>query len=628
MTKSTLFRCLTVFVVVFTSAFNGFSQSCETLKLLRPLLEKNLDSKQKDSILYYLNQIPKTPEMCNQEYLVYKTRSLFDLKQIDSASVYLLKLSKSLHTFPNKLIKPYELYLKGKKQYYANSNDSAFYYYLKSYELSKDLKDTLLLIKSSGSLSNVFANLSQFEKAVNYSSYAIQLSRRIGNKSSEILLLGNLFTFYGKLFLVTTNKMYLDSARHISLFLVKEAKKNKRTYELLKAYSGLGSCYFQDENYNLTLRYSDSIIQIADKQKHALPICQAYANMCDSYLALQQFNKAKTAADSAMLYAKKINDKITISEVYYKLFDCENELKNYKAALNYYIRYTELQDSIKSEEQFSIINELEQKYNKSENERTINNLTQEQQISDLKIKILVVTIALFFILVLLAIFIYRQRNLKQKQNLLETEHRLNRVRINPHFFFNSLTTLQGMALKESDGKKTYTNLYLFSKLMRQTLESSYSDLTSVSKELEYLTNYVELQKLNLHDKFSFKVTVQENLDTERIMIPSMILQPFIENSIEHGFSDIETGGLIHLNIETKNEELAIVIQDNGKGIQKETTRKKEHTSRAMQITSDRLFLLNKIHKSNARFLINNGVSGGIQVEIFLPLQRKNESTGN
>jgi LytS/YehU family sensor histidine kinase len=105
----------------------------------------------------------------------------------------------------------------------------------------------------------------------------------------------------------------------------------------------------------------------------------------------------------------------------------------------------------------------------------------------------------------------------------------------------------------------------------------------------------------------------------------MILQPFIENSIEHGFKNISSGGEILIEFKKTENNLVIHISDNGSGIEISNNDNK-HISRATQITTDRLFLLNKLKKSNATFTITENKPRGTKIEIILPLLYKNEIT--
>lgn len=614
--------------MLFVKSLGLSGQSCQFVEKIRTRIEYNLDSKNNDSILFYINQIPKNEPICYQEYLVYKLHHLLNIKEADSLGILINSLNNSVGKSSNKYITLQHIYLKGRFHYFNSQNDSAALYFIKTIELAKLQKNGTIEVKALNSLSNVFANIAQFENAIKYTKEAINLTQISSDKSTEIFLLSNLMGYYGKYYLKTKNQSYLDSARIYTKALIVEAKKYNKKFELLKAYSNMGSVYFQDKKYQLAINYSDSAIFLANPKKHFSQICNAYANKSNAYLELGVYKKAKTAADSALLYAKKLRNNYTISDIYFILYDCENESKNYASALDYYRMYNLLLDSINSEEQFLVVNELEQKYNKAENEKIINDLNNEKKISNLKVNMLVITIVLFLIIVAFIIFILRQKSLRVKHNLLETEQRLNRSRINPHFFFNSITTLQGIALKENDGKKIFTNLFVFSKLMRETLESSYTDLVTIKKEIEFLNSYVELQKLNHRDRFSFEVKLNDVVD-EATLIPAMIIQPFIENSIEHGFSDMQAGGLISLTFDEVGGELLINIIDNGKGLTKSNEiSKRNHVSRAMQITKDRLFLLNKLHKANARFTVNEASTGGIVVKISLPLNLKSEGTGS
>lgn len=619
----------TLSVVVLNLFYQlSFSQACSEATIIKAQIERNFDTKTFDSIGYLLEKLPKGKGICYQEYLLLKTSLLLEQKSLDSVSVLLKELNRTLADNYNNRISNQAIFLKGRYYYVLSYNDSASYYFLRALDLAKQQKDTLLQIKALNSVSNVFANLFQFEKSIDYTNVGLRLCREKNEKATEILLLGNLISYYGKLYLKKQKKSLLDSAESVSKVLVTEAKKQNNTYGLLKGYSGLGSCSFQYEDYKKTLAYSDSIIIYAKRGKYPKQLLQAYGNICDSYLALGQFVLAKTAADSALAYARKLNDRIAVSEVYYRMYDCENEMKNYSKALEYYKKHSEAKDSANAEEQFSIVNDLEQKYNKFENEKVISDLTKEKEISSLRIKMLIIGIVAIAVFVGLIIFVYRQRNLKQKHSLLETEQRLNRSRINPHFFFNSLTALQGLALKENDGKKIYENLFTFSKLMRETLESSYSDLVSIRRELSFLMNYIELQKLNQKDKFTFDIKVSEEIDQDSILIPSMIIQPFIENSIEHGFSELTTSGIITLEFDILENELLIAISDNGKGYKPSEEQQQNHTSRAMQITTDRLNLINNLYNTTARFFVNFNSPNGTKVEIFLPLGLKDESSGS
>ena len=165
--------------------------------------------------------------------------------------------------------------------------------------------------------------------------------------------------------------------------------------------------------------------------------------------------------------------------------------------------------------------------------------------------------------------------------------------------------------------------------MRETLESSYKDYVTIEQEIDFLNEYLELQKMRFPQKFTYLINASSNIEPHEMLIPSMIIQPFAENSIEHGFYGIDYPGHLEITFSRTGKEIRIEVTDNGigfGGIQKIAD---GHISRASQIIKDRIYLLNIKLKTKARFSIQNHPSGkGIQVEIFLPEILPNESTDN
>ena len=325
--------------------------------------------------------------------------------------------------------------------------------------------------------------------------------------------------------------------------------------------------------------------------------------------------------DTGIYYADKYNHgTVAAISIYSEATQVYEQAGNLPKAYASLKTYEHLKDSLFKVKRAEKINELEQKYNKAKNEKTIKELSQERSIYLL--------LALAGILAATAIgFFFRQQALKHKKDILETEQRLNRARMNPHFFFNALTALQKFALRENDGKALAGNLSKFSNIMRETLESTYKDYVTVEKEMDFLNEYLEVQKIRFPQKFSYEITADNELEINEVLIPSMIIQPFIENSIEHGFSGIDYPGLIRVHFSTRQKEVFIQIKDNGKGLTTHEKTDNEHISRAGQIIKDRIYLLNIKLKSKAGFSIDNDTSDkGVIVKIHLPLLYTDDKT--
>jgi len=197
--------------------------------------------------------------------------------------------------------------------------------------------------------------------------------------------------------------------------------------------------------------------------------------------------------------------------------------------------------------------------------------------------------------------------------------------MNPHFFFNALASLQSFAIRENDGQAIAVNLSKFSHIMRETLESTYKEYITVEQEIDFLREYLDVQKIRFPQKFSFTIEADPDLETDEVQIPAMIIQPFVENSVEHGFSGIDYTGNIRVYFSKQGKELRILIEDNGKGLITGNQDKEGHVSRASQIIRDRIYLLNLKLRTKASFSIDSGNGQqGVQVKIHLPLLYKED----
>lgn len=199
-----------------------------------------------------------------------------------------------------------------------------------------------------------------------------------------------------------------------------------------------------------------------------------------------------------------------------------------------------------------------------------------------------------------------------------------RREMNPHFIFNSLNSVNQFI---AENKEREANKYLtsYSNLMRNTMENSNKDFITLDNELGQLKKYLELEHLRFQDKFDFKISVDPELDTERTMVPNMIIQPHLENAIWHGLRYLETKGLLELRVDLTNGKVTIRIEDNGIGLAKsqelKTDNQKTHHSRGMSNTKERIGLLNELYKKNITFQIYEKASPetGTIVEITCPL---------
>jgi len=196
----------------------------------------------------------------------------------------------------------------------------------------------------------------------------------------------------------------------------------------------------------------------------------------------------------------------------------------------------------------------------------------------------------------------KQKNRRDKKQLERSRvaYKINLLKqqalvanLNPHFIFNALNAIQSF-VNSNNLESANEYLTLFSKLMRQHLNSAGKDLIPIQEELDRLKNYLEIEQLRFGDKLEYEIFVDEKIRSTDVAIPNMIIQPFIENAIWHGFKGMQRSGRITLSIHMNSEDiLQIEIADNGRGIgEAKSGNQNSKDPRGISLIRERLELLN------------------------------------
>lgn len=200
-----------------------------------------------------------------------------------------------------------------------------------------------------------------------------------------------------------------------------------------------------------------------------------------------------------------------------------------------------------------------------------------------------------------------------------------RLQMSPHFLFNALNSIQQIILSGNESAAT-KYLSKFSKLLRLVLHHSDKEKVNLKEELEVLRLYIELESLRFKDSFQYKIVCDEALDQDETKIPTLLIQPFIENAIWHGLLHKE--GLRVLKVQftdDKNENLICTIEDNGIGRKAAmVTAKESHKGKGISVAEERVQLFNKQQTKRSRVVVEDlsdteGIPSGTRVKIILPL---------
>jgi len=216
---------------------------------------------------------------------------------------------------------------------------------------------------------------------------------------------------------------------------------------------------------------------------------------------------------------------------------------------------------------------------------------------------------------------------KLQHQATELEMQMLRAQMNPHFIFNSLSSIN-MFILENNKLQASEYLSKFSRLVRLILQNSQEAFIPLESELEALQLHLELEALRFENKFEYKILVDDKVDTSVLKVPPLIIQPYAENAIWHGLMHRKEKGHLEIELYLEKEILFCKIMDDGIGRKKAAELKSKsasiHKSMGMRITADRIAMLQQQEQNNNSILITDialpdGSPAGTEVLIKVPL---------
>jgi len=427
----------------------------------------------------------------------------------------------------------------------------------------------------------------------------------------------------------------------------------------LLAMGGLASIYIATKRYdsafkilNPNLIYFDSLSKYATANwKHV----GGYGKMtCSESLAKAYseqglFKTALAYARQAIDFAIKDSRIVNVMGTYLQLSTIFHGLGNNDSAYDYLVKYHAIKDSIENKQAILRLYNAKKDAETQKKQDQILLLDKDNKLKSQQLKenaqqrnILLILVAALF---LTGALLYRSIALKRKNERLKLENQLAilklesekkqaelkrqatelqlqalRVQMNPHFIFNSLSSINWFIM-ENDREMASDYLTRFSKLMRMVLNAQ-KPMIPLEDELKMLELYIDLERLRFNHVFDYSLTFTNAVDSGTISIPPMLLQPFCENAIWHGLMNKEGKGHLAINICSEENTLKCTITDDGVGrrqaaIFKSKSLRRER-SMGLEITRERLALFSQEHQAEAGFRIEdiedeNGTGKGTRV---------------
>lgn len=503
-----------------------------------------------------------------------------------------------------------------KSVYYLNKSDysTAIYYLQKAKKIGEELKDEKLISSLDINMGLIYLQSEEYISAIKCFKRSLAYGEKIKNAQFTTYSLNNLGISFLRLAQPDSSIYYLEKSLPV-------AEENKFDQVLSFNYTNLGGAYDLKKDYKNAEKYFKKGIEKAELTGDAMSMAQALTGLAEVNTYLMKRDSAIYYCNKSLEYSKQIGNlqwqkeaHIMLSENYYALGKMENALISYK---NYVVfRDSLMNDNKKSEivkRDLQFINEKANADLKREKER--------QEVYFFSGLIILLTALISFI------FYKRIRDVKQKQietlselKIKDTELKALRLQMNPHFIGNALQSIQYF-LKEHKPDEAEEYLIKFSSLMRAVLTNSEVDVIPLTKEIETLEWYMQLENLRMKYPFSYKIDIEKSLKADETFIPPNIIQPIVENSIKHGLIPKNENGKILISILKLNGNLIISVEDNGVGRKTSTNQKNFFSKESMgiKITRERLM---RLKSKNSRLEIvdlkSNNIPTGTRVQIILP----------
>lgn len=510
-------------------------------------------------------------------------------------------------------------------------------YFLLCLKNAEDMGDKACAANQYYSIAIIYDDLEMDTLAFNYSLISLKMQKESGFKN----ILPNTYNRIARFYENRGN--YSEALANYKLGLEAALQIKYKLFEGI-IYKGMGNTFLLLKNYELASAYlfaSLKIMEELNNEHYKMEIINHIGHYYTELYLASTNRFSKVLFDSSIYYllkaeklGKRFNYSSALIYTYKELAKAYKEVGDYQRAIRYLELYEKSNDSLSTAKSKNLISEIN-KRNAAEKTDLLNKIQIEKiQIQKDNTKRLVsISAALILIITIILLLYYRQRNQKKRaiekansiHKMAELEMQSLRSQMNPHFMFNSLNSIQAMIMKEQTDK-SQSYLSRFARLLRMLLENADKQFVPLRIEMEFLQLYLSLESLRVPD-MQYSISTDPLLDKEQILIPNMILQPYVENAIWHGLSHKETDKQLQIRIFRENGTINYEIEDNGVGRKKagelKSLFRKQHQSKGMELLNKRIELLNKeyssVVKTEVADVIKNKEVSGTLVSIKVPL---------
>lgn len=655
----------------FPPAYADLKTDTARMRFLVSAIQDSLDEGQLDPVLAWAKAGLSMAEKNNIDsmkgifYYDIGKAYTYGYNKYDSAIYYYKKV---LPFFPDKMRKYNVSSVREIMDRYADlgNKDSSFAYM----DMLKALIDTMAdvnpkKVSLSQNIATCYQWFGMYRSAIRYFQVAVNGNRQNKNFRGLGLALANLSELYNSMedpdkaiayakealgYLADVNMPYMQTAANIAdhyadqkqndsalLYLEKSdaiAQKVGSTEQFVNNEVIRARIYINLGKYQEAKSILAKALLSQSKTDDTWNLCRTLLYSAELDTTLRQYDDAKRHLQQVLDISRNKEFRIYTVTALQNMALLLSKTGNYKDALQYQFEYTRLKDSLSTTRAKTDLNDLEISYKTLQKEQEIALLKKDNDIKKLELKEsnrqkLFYLLLLLFAAVLFSMIFY-QRNRRNKIEMekikAELQTQVLRSQMNPHFIFNCLNSIENFIM-QNDKRQASDYLNKFSLLIRKILDSSRNEMVPISKDMEALKLYVELEQLRFNNKFAYTAYVDPALTGGDYLVPSLLVQPFVENAIMHGMAHSEERDLnISIIATLDGDKIKYVIQDNGVGREKAKVynmqNKPYHKSVGLKITEERINMFNNQKANDGSVNITdlydeNKNPGGTRVEIIL-----------
>lgn len=513
----------------------------------------------------------------------------------------------------------------------------------KAVRLYEVLEDSAGVAGCYLNIGTCYKELGNNDKALQYYLTSLSLYESSGNGEGAAMAYGNLGNIYRR------NGEHDKALSYFNRSLLFNQKNNRKDDERIDL-NNIGDLFLDKGEYQTALSYFKRSEEVSKTLGLERGIQLADFNIAAVQLKLGNYITAVQMLQGVLKKAKELNYRDLIMNANELLSTVHEEMGQFESSLKYRKEFETWKDSLINENHLNQVKELDLKYETEKKDKRIQLFAKETALQQKEVerqstlkKGFIAGFILVIILIVLVAYTFRQRlhnqkvlaaknaeisDINFKHQISELEMKALRAQINPHFLFNCMNSINKMIL---NGETDRASLYLtkFSKLVRLILENAEAPKVSLESELALVESYIQLEELRFKGKIDYHISVDESIEKESTYLPSMVLQPFVENAIWHGLMHKKNDqkGVINIEIKEEEERLHCTIEDNGVGREASQHLRDnsliKNKSMGMKITEERLRLLSQerleqlIHITDLKDALNHAL--GTRVEINIPL---------